>query len=132
MAVDKAVADKPTILIVENDPLQRDLINLALSRIDCEVITVQDGQDALIWFENIQPELILLDLFLPQMSGLDIIARLKEDGKLHRTTVIAISALGFPEVVEQAQEAGAYDFLVKPIDSELLIRRVKKALIRRQ
>lgn len=123
---------KPLILVVENDPVQRDLMKLALERIDCHVITVTSGADALTSFEEMVPQVVLLDLFLPRMSGLEVIEELRLSGRLCQTTVLAISSLGFPEVVEHAREAGAYDFIIKPFEIDLLQRRVRKALNRRK
>ena len=125
-------AEKPLILVVENDSIQRDLIKLALSRMECQVVAVQHGAEALAVFERATPKVVLLDLFLPQMSGLEVIERLRENGKIWNTTIIVISSFGFPEVVEQAKETGAYDFIIKPFEGDLLIKRVKKALQRRR
>lgn len=122
---------KPTILIVENDAIQRDLMTLSLNRISCQILTAANGIEAIHIMETVTPAIILLDLFLPQMSGLEVIAWLKDTGKLCRTTVIVISSLGFTEVVQQAKNYGAYDFLIKPIEGDLLIDRVKSGLNRR-
>jgi DNA-binding response OmpR family regulator len=62
------------------------------------------------------------------MNGLDVLRKLKDQGDLEQTGVIVISALGYPEVVRQAAEAGADDFLVKPFDPVLLAERVKSIL----
>lgn len=122
---------KPKILVVEYDRVQRDLILLALMRIDCEVLALQKGKDILQAIETYRPDIVLLDLFLPKISGLDVLEDIQQRGALSQLTVIVVSGMGFGEIVEQAREKGAYDFLIKPIDTDLLIKRVARALKRR-
>lgn len=124
--------NKPTILVIEPDTLQRNMIKLALSRIDCHVSIAMNVAEVLDKFQTEKPDIVLLDLFLPQMNGLDLITYLNEYDHALNTTIIAISALGFPEVVEQAKDAGAYDFIIKPINAEIIIQRVNKALNHRK
>ena len=121
-----------TTLVIEYDTIQRDLITLALKRIPCLVHTAENAKQAVEIFEEVSPEIVIIDLFLPQMSGLEIIDQFRSTGKLARTTVIVISSFGFPEVVQQVKDAGAYDFIVKPFESDLLIQRVIKAIERRK
>ena len=87
---------------------------------------VTTGEAALKAIHERHPDLILLDLFLPQQNGLDFLQRLKQSGLLVSIPVIVVSALGFPEIVQQAVQAGARDFLVKPIDTDMLVARVQK------
>jgi len=124
--------DRPVIVIIENDAVQRDLITMALRKINCHAIPVSSGLNAVKTIEETRPDLVLLDLFLPQINGLEILHRLQESGKLSLTTVIVISSMSYMEVVEQAKEAGAHDFLIKPFESDLLLERVKNALKRRE
>ena len=122
---------KPKIIVVENDRIQRDLILLALRRLNCDVIILQNGLDVVTAIQSQKPEVVILDLFLPLVSGLDILEELKQSGMLVKTTVIVVSGMGFTEIVEQAKEKGAFDFLIKPIETDLLVNRVEKALRRR-
>ncbi len=115
-----------TLLLVEDEPALRDLIALILEhQVGCRVVTAGDGMEALESFETLRPRAVVLDILLPYMNGLDLLRRLKEQGNLEQTGVIVISALGYPEVVRQAAEAGASDFLVKPFDPVVLAERVK-------
>jgi CheY-like chemotaxis protein len=75
-----------------------------------------------------RPELVLLDLFLPQINGLMLLASLRQIAGLETVPVIVLSTLGFPEIVEQAIAAGAQDFLLKPFDPELLAEKVSRIL----
>jgi two-component system response regulator DctR len=74
--------------------------------------------------------LLLLDLFLPQQNGIELLQQLRAAGLLAHTAVVVISGLGFSEVVQQAVQSGAQDFLVKPIDTDQLVERVNKVLKR--
>jgi DNA-binding response OmpR family regulator len=119
------------LLLVEDDPVLRDLISLALQRASgYQVTAVEDGEQARELFSQLRPQVLLLDILLPRMNGLQLLAHLKEDDLLGDTTVVVISALGYQEVIEQAIAAGARDFLVKPFDVETLLERLSAALER--
>ncbi len=118
----------PYVLVVEADPVERDLIRLAMTRLRLATTWVATGEDALAAIRAQIPALVLLDLFLPRQNGLDLLVQLRAAGVLALLPVIAISSLGFPEIVQQAVEAGARDFLVKPMDTDILIDKVAKIL----
>ncbi|MCI0521607.1 MAG: response regulator [Chloroflexi bacterium] len=120
-----------SLLLVEDDPVLRDLISLALQRAArYQVTAVEDGEEALEVFAQSRPQVLLLDILLPRLNGLQLLARLKEDDLLGDTTVVMTSALGYQEVIEQAIAAGARDFLVKPFDVETLLERLEIAIER--
>ena len=119
---------KVTILLVEDDPCTRDLIKLAMRRLDIQVVTTRDGVEALELLRQQRPQLILLDILLPYLSGLDVLRQIKQDDLLKQVPVIMISALGYREVVQQTLEAGASGFILKPFRVDELVNRVKIAL----
>lgn len=111
----------PRVLIAEEDKIVADLLSLTLQEIGCRVrVTSQETQirDGLIRWK---PDLLLIDLFLPGCSGLDLLREFKDMGdRLKRPIpILIISALGFREVVEQAREMGATDFILKPVDMDV-------------
>ena len=122
--------DNPSVvLLVEDDPVMSDLVSLVLDRnMGLQVITATNGQEALSLFQEHQPGIVILDILLPHMNGLELLRRLNEQKDLDRTHVIVTSALGYQEIVKQAVEAGAKDFLVKPFNVEDLVQRVSQAL----
>jgi CheY-like chemotaxis protein len=120
----------PSVVVVEPDLVQRDLIRLALTRAGCDVVTASTGKAAAELLKSKQPALLLLDLFLPQQNGIELLQQLRAAGLLAHTAVVVISGLGFSEVVQQAVQSGAQDFLVKPIDTDQLVERVNKVLKR--
>ncbi len=124
----------PVLLIAEDDPLLRDILELALRQHfspPFDIRLAADGAKALEMIQESSPSLIVLDILLPQMNGLQILQHLHDHAQNgHRPRILVISALGVREVVQQAAERGADDFLVKPFDTETLIARLKMILLR--
>jgi two-component system response regulator PilR (NtrC family) len=132
-------------LLLTGDRLLRDLATLALGRVGLEVTSTAEVTEAGRILRQETVHLALIDLLLPTApdtsaathshagsvaNGLDLLLQYGREGLLTRTPVIVISALGFREIVSQAVEAGAVDFLVKPIQPDVLIARVQLALQR--
>jgi DNA-binding response OmpR family regulator len=113
------------VLVVEEDPMQRDLIVLAIKRLEWGAICAASALEAVELFQQHLPQVILIDIFLSQKNGLDLFKSLKRHPDFVGTKVIMISALGFPEVVKRAVELGAEDFLVKPLDIDTLTERLR-------
>ncbi len=115
-----------SILVIEFDALQRDLIALTLRRSGFNPILSSDLTEARQTIRERQPQVVLVDLYLPGTNGLDFIRDLRSEGLLEGRSAIALSALGFPEIVGNAIQAGADDFILKPVDPAVLISRVKR------
>lgn len=121
----------PILLIVEDDPAMRDLLELTLKQQfvpPFELKIAQNGLEALDIIQESPPTLMILDILLPQMNGLQLLQQLQVESMHTDTRIVVISALGVREVVQQAIENGANDFLVKPFDMDTLIERVKQVL----
>lgn len=122
---------KPLILLVEDDPALRDLISLVLNRklsSKIQLITASNGEDALIALKKDQPDIMVLDILLPLMNGLQVIQQMKNERIFERTKIIVITALGFKEVVQKVLNEGVNDFLVKPLDLNMLCARIQRYL----
>ncbi|PKO00758.1 MAG: hypothetical protein CVU42_02715 [Chloroflexi bacterium HGW-Chloroflexi-4] len=118
----------PLVLVVESDKVQRDLIQLCLQRIGCEVISTRNiGQISTIISKD-HPSLLILDTFLPGSSGLEVINELNQKKLLKHTLVLLISAFGFSDIIQKAKDAGVQEFLMKPLDIEEFATRVKLML----
>jgi len=125
--MEKPPLDK--ILVIEDDLALRELITLVLGRLlPCEIITAENGREALKLFHQHHPRVMVVDILLPQMNGLDMLRQLQQKGDLRQTNVIVISALGYREIVQQAMAAGAHHFIVKPFDVEVLVEHAREAL----
>ncbi|MGB9798944.1 MAG: response regulator [Thermanaerothrix sp.] len=118
----------PVIILAERDALARDMLSTALQRLNVTVITVADGENAYTKCLQHPPRLLITDIWLPRLNGLDLIRRLKENRVLHPRQVIIISALGFPEVVAEAAALGLQDFLVKPVNTDQFLERIRRHL----
>lgn len=113
------------ILVVDDDKLMVDAIEFSLKNEGYEVITALDGQDAFEIIQNQQLDLIIADIMMPGLSGLELLNLLK----IHlfkNTPVILTSSLNQGEVVSTAFSLGADDFIIKPINFDELLLRVKR------
>jgi DNA-binding response OmpR family regulator len=113
-----------SVLIVEADPVQKDIMRLALTRLQWQVTWTADAAEARSLVAEKAPDLLILDTFLPGINGLDLFRQMKADHLLDTTEVVVISAFGFQEIVKQAIQLGARDFLVKPIDVDQFLARL--------
>ena len=117
-----------TILVVDDDPFMQMQLKLYLQKEGHQVVLAKDGQDALAQFETVQPELVLLDAMMPMMKGFDccqtLVARHPENPPL----VLMITGLEDENSVDRAFEAGAIDYVTKPIHWAVLRQRVKRLL----
>ena len=115
-----------TILIADDDVDIRDILNDTLASLGARILTAKDGQECLNRAEADAPDLILLDIEMPIKNGLDVLSELRQRGSL--ITVIMITAYGTVERAVEAMKQGAYDFITKPFDLDLIALTVEKAL----
>jgi len=116
------------VLVVDDDPASRRLLDVRLRALDCQVVMAADGQEALGAISRVAPELVLLDLQMPRMNGMEVLRKLRNDSLL--VPVIVITAHGSIETAVQAMKEGAYDFITKPVDANHFDIVVRKALER--
>ena len=122
--------NKKNVLIVDDDPLVIRMYQNKLTKDDYLVKIASQGEEALIEVMKKKPDLILLDVMMPKMNGVETLKRLKGDSKTKDIPVIILTNLGDnPEDVEAAKKLGAIDYLVKAnITLKYLSERVKKAI----
>ena len=113
------------ILIVEDTEMNRDLL-VQLLEDDYEVIEAMDGKQGLEIATQEKPDLILLDISLPEMDGWEVTRRIQEDETLKQIPIIAVTAHAMAGDEERAIENGCRDYLPKPIDEELLWSKIEK------
>lgn len=118
--------EKLSVLILEPNVLQCDLIKLALVRHSMQPIICDDSGAIRQFLIQYIPDLLLVDTHLPGQNGLDLVADLQAEALLSRTKVFILSSLGYPEIVQKAVKIGASDFLVKPLDTDLLVSRIQR------
>lgn len=120
---------KVKLMIVEDDKKLRRLLEIELEHAGYDVVSFENGIDAIEEFKNENPELVILDIMLPDMDGYEIAERLR---KLSPDVIILmLTALGMKKDKLAGFEAGADDYLTKPFDNEELLARIR-ALLRRK
>lgn len=125
-------SSRGTILTVEDERPIQDLIARVLRDAGYTVVTAQDGQQGLEMAISHRPDLIVLDLALPIMDGIDVLTRLRADPAHAKTPVIVLSARRTPTEIARAKEAGATLFLTKPFGARTLLEYVAGVLRKRE
>jgi two-component system KDP operon response regulator KdpE len=113
------------ILVVDDDPNMRGLVERAFSRAGAEVYTATDGNEALREFHLRQPDLVVLDVIMPGLTGWEIAALLKPFGEV---PIIFLSGLTGRDEIVRGLELGAYDFVTKPFSVRVLLMKAQAAL----
>jgi DNA-binding response OmpR family regulator len=115
-------------LIAEDNPQNAELVEAYLGDHEFEIRTTADGEQTLNLVRTWRPDLILLDVMMPKISGFEVCKRLRADPETRNTAVLMITALDQASDVERAVEAGTDDFLTKPINKNELLLRVRSLL----
>jgi DNA-binding response OmpR family regulator len=121
---------KAQILVIEDEKDILSMVRLRLESRGFHVFTAESGELALQWMAEHRPDLILLDLMLPGINGLEVLRRIRTDQNLAPIPILIVSALGEENDVVVGLERGADDYLSKPFNMSVLMARVN-ALLRR-
>ena len=116
------------VLIADDNEPNRELLEVYLAELDCEIATAVDGRDTLDKVVSFQPHVILLDVMMPKLSGFEVCERLKSDAATSPIMILMVTALGELGDIERAVEAGTDDFLSKPVNKIELVKRVENML----
>jgi class 3 adenylate cyclase len=122
------VRTPPRILVADDNPMNVDILQARLAAHGYEVVTASDGEEALAVARAERPDLILLDVMMPKLDGRDVCGRLRADPELPFMPIILVTARGDPRDVVAGLEAGADEYLTKPVDQAALVARVKSML----
>lgn len=117
-----------TILVVEDERQLARLAEINLGAEGYEVVTYNEGMGAWTYLQRHCPNLIILDLMLPTVSGWELLASMRQDPRLAKVPVLVVSALARPEEKARAMATGAAAYLVKPVSLRQLIDSVKQLL----
>ncbi len=118
----------PRILIADDNPANLDILQTRLAVHGYEILTATDGEEALALAREKQPDLILLDVMMPKMDGVEVCRYLKSDASLPFMPVIMVTAKADSKDVVAGLEAGGDEYLAKPVDQAALVARVKSML----
>ena len=114
------------VLVVDDEPAERDGLARLVGQWGYEVETAASGEEALDFIERQHPAVVLTDLMLPEMTGLDLLQRLKETGR--PPVVLLVTGHGSVESAVEAMRHGAFDYLTKPVDATRLQVLLEKSI----
>ena len=117
-----------TILIVDDEPPILDLVRFTLEDADVRVVEASDGVEALALARRVRPDLILLDVHMPRLDGLEACRQIRREPDLARTPIIMLTAAGQEADRARGREAGADEYLTKPF-SPLALLALVEALV---
>ncbi|MFN2127129.1 MAG: PP2C family protein-serine/threonine phosphatase [Anaerolineales bacterium] len=118
----------PLILIVDDNPANVEILQMRLAANNYDIITAMDGESGLAEAIDKTPDLILLDIMMPKMDGLEVCRRLKGDSSLPFMPIIMVTAKADSKDIVAGLEAGGDEYLTKPVDHAALVARVKSML----
>jgi two-component system, cell cycle response regulator DivK len=116
------------VLIADDSRASRDLIRAILKTLHCEIIEASNGQQALDFMEQKQPDLVLLDIDLPGLDGLTVVRKIRESTSFADVPVVAVTASAMGGDREKAMAAGFTDYLTKPLRAAVLRQHVQQLL----
>jgi adenylate cyclase len=122
------VRERPLILVADDNQTNRAIFSLRLSSNGYDVIEAADGEEAISLARERRPDLVLLDVVMPKLDGISVCRELKRDPALPFTPVIMVTALDASEAVVAGLDAGADEYLTKPVDHAGLVARVRSML----
>jgi CheY-like chemotaxis protein len=123
---------KSKILIADDNQPNVELLEAYLADTDCEIAVAADGRQTLDQVAAFQPDLILLDIMMPKLSGFEVCKTLKKNAETKGIMILMVTALNEPGDIERAVSAGCDDFLSKPVNKLELLKRVENMLKLRQ
>jgi len=118
----------PKVMVVDDEPDLVRLVEFILHKEGFEVIACSDGRTALTLLEAEKPDLIILDIMMPLMDGMEVLRQIRSHRATSRVPVIMLTAKTASVTVDEARQLWVSDYVMKPFDPEKLIIKVKKAL----
>ncbi len=121
-----------TVLVIEDEEGSAQLIRFKLKSSGLEVIIAEDGKAGVDEARKNKPDLIVLDVMMPVMNGLDVLAQLRADPEFKSTPIILLTAQSTEKEMIRGFELGAADYITKPFNTNVFVARVKALLSRYQ
>ena len=118
----------PRILVVDDNEVNRDILVTRLENHGYEMLQAADGEEAIAAAKKHLPDLILLDVMMPKIDGIEVTRRLKADAELPFMPIILVTAKADSKDVVEGLTAGADEYLTKPVDQLAMVARVKSVL----
>ncbi len=117
---------KPMVLFVDDDEMMRELVSYQLSDAGYNVLTAEDGKEGLKFFRHYKPQMVISDINMPEMDGIQLLKMIREISK--ETKIIIVSASDSFETAVKVMKMGACDYLEKPFSLEVLVNSVEEIL----
>lgn len=121
---------KKRILLAEDDPVMRRLIELQLDDAGFDVVSVEDGRQALLYLQQEDFDLVISDIIMPFVSGLELLESVRKSEK--DTAIVLCSALKSHNAMAKAFEIGANGFIAKPFESNHLITEIREIILEQE
>ena len=124
-------ATAPRVLLADDNPHGLELLEAYLATTDFDIRTATNGEEALQSIREWHPDIVLLDIMMPRLSGFEVCKSIRVDAELRNIGVIMVTALDQHSDIDRAVDAGTDDFLTKPINKDDLLNRINSLLIAR-
>jgi CheY-like chemotaxis protein len=126
----QGVHTQKRVMVVDDNEDIRNLISIILTGESYEVLTAESGMKALEIYPEFKPDLLLLDIMMPELSGFDVLAKIRDirSAKLREVPIVMITARSMTEDIDKAIELGANSYIVKPFRAETLKQKVLEQL----
>jgi DNA-binding response OmpR family regulator len=121
-------AFRPKILIADDNRQNVELLEAHLSELDCDILTAANGEETLDIVNHDRPDLVLLDIMMPKLSGFEVCKKIRANPETRNTLVLMVTALNQVADFERGVLAGTDDFLTKPVNKVELLCRIKSLL----
>jgi len=118
----------PRILIADDNPQNVELLEAYLGDFDCDLRTAQDGEETLRLVQEFRPDLLLLDIMMPRLSGFEVCRVLRANPDTKDVLILMVTALNEAADFERGVQAGTDDFLTKPVNKVELLCRIRSLL----
>jgi len=126
--MNKVPTKKPLIACIDDEAMNLELLKFTIKQIDCDVLAIQHSKEALTLLQKNVPDLILLDLMMPEMDGFELCALIKTKRALKNIPIIFITGMGKTENKVKGFELGGVDYVTKPFNKHELLARIKTHL----
>lgn len=119
----------PTVLVADDEPVIQALVRVTLGRDErFQLLLARDGREALAMARERMPDVLMLDIHMPYVTGYDVCAQLRADPTFDDMVIIMLTAMGQASDVESGYEVGANEYFVKPFEPHELLAKVQEAL----
>jgi len=119
---------QPVVLVADDEEDIKVVLRMFLEAVGYEVVTAFDGLDALEQIKSTKPDVVLMDIMMPVIDGIEVVRQMKATPGIRDIPVVMLTAAAQSDMVERAIQAGAADYIVKPFEPETVQKAIEKVL----